>query len=218
MQIEPHPNAAKNTPKMLGPQTAKNANSVDFGNFLSLLTTQLKNQDPLEPEKSTDFIAQLANFSSVEQEVKMNEFLSQISQTLGANPINSLASWVGQKVLPGGRVAFRGSPLEIETNISNSEKQAVLIVRDSSGNEVQRIDLAPGTKKISWEGKTQTGGTLPSGEYDLSVEVSSEGKIVSHQPAGTFSRVVEARLDGDKTVLVLENGINAKASAVTAVR
>ena len=218
MQIQPYPTTTGANQKSGQAPTAQNTNSVDFGNFLQLLTTQLRNQDPLEPEKSTAFVAQLANFSSVEQEVKMNKFLAHISESLGANPVNSLASWVGQTVMPGGRVSFRGAPLSIETSVPDGAKHAVLVVKDSNGNEVQRLDLAPGTKNFSWDGKTQTGGSLPPGEYDLSVEISSGGKIISHHPAGVFSRVVEARLDGDTTVLVLENGITIKAGAVTAVR
>jgi len=218
MQIDSAP--AVNRPKhnKTNPQQKNDANSVDFGNFLSLLTTQLKNQDPLEPEKSTDFIAQLANFSSVEQEVKMNEFLSRISQSLGSNPVNSLASWIGQKVMPGGQVQFLGNALQIETDIPAGEKNAALVVRDSNGNAVQRIKLAPGTKNFSWDGRTQAGGTLPSGQYDLSVEISTDGKVVAQRPVGVFSKVIEARIEGDKTVLVLENGTQAKASTVTAVR
>jgi len=218
MQIDSAPAVNRPEHNKAKPQQKKDANSVDFGNFLSLLTTQLKNQDPLEPEKSTDFIAQLANFSSVEQEVKMNEFLSRISQSLGSNPVNSLASWIGQKVMPGGQVQFLGNALQIETDIPDGEQNAALVVRDSNGNQVQRIKLAPGTKNFSWDGRTQAGGTLPSGQYDLSVEVSTDGKVVSQRPVGVFSKVIEARIEGDKTVLVLENGIQAKASTVTAVR
>ena len=218
MQIDSAPAVNRSKHNKTNPQQKKDANSVDFGNFLSLLTTQLKNQDPLEPEKSTDFIAQLANFSSVEQEVKMNEFLSRISQSLGSNPVNSLASWIGQKVMPSGQVQFLGNALQIETDIPAGEKNAALVVRDSNGNAVQRIKLAPGTKNFSWDGRTQAGGTLPSGQYDLSVEISTDGKVVAQRPVGVFSKVIEARIEGDKTVLVLENGIQAKASTVTAVR
>ena len=69
----------------------------DFETFLKMLTTQLKNQDPLNPIESSDFAVQLATFSSVEQQVMTNDLLTGLSGQMGQMGMAQLASWVGME-------------------------------------------------------------------------------------------------------------------------
>ncbi|VAW04118.1 Flagellar basal-body rod modification protein FlgD, partial [hydrothermal vent metagenome] len=85
------------------PADAPNVNGVDFQNFLTLLTAQLRNQDPLSPADSTEFVAQLASFSSVEQLVRANGQLETISSAITGGGIDQYADWIGRSAeAPGG--------------------------------------------------------------------------------------------------------------------
>ena len=76
--------ATAQTAQSFGSQASpQQSGSSDFTTFLKLLTAQLRNQDPLKPLDSTEFVAQLATFSSVEQQVKTNDTLATIQQLLG---------------------------------------------------------------------------------------------------------------------------------------
>ncbi len=193
-------------------------NAAGFDTFLKLLTTQMKSQDPLNPLKSTDFIAQLANFSSVEQEVRMNESLSKIEAALGGDTANALAGWVGQSVRAEGKVRFQGRPLEIEIDPTAGAEKAQLVVRDNTGNEVQRLSVPLDQPTFSWNGAAQNGVSLPPGDYELSIESFFQGKMIDSHPVGTFANVVEAQLDRGKVSLILDNGLKVAADAVSAVR
>ncbi|MEO1532985.1 MAG: flagellar hook capping FlgD N-terminal domain-containing protein, partial [Pseudomonadota bacterium] len=69
----------------------------DFESFLTLLTAQLQNQDPLQPIDSTEFVAQLASFSTVEQLIGTNERLDALTQDVAAGDLAALAGWIGQE-------------------------------------------------------------------------------------------------------------------------
>lgn len=74
---------------------AREANEVDYDAFLTLLVAQLKNQDPTEPMDSTQYLAQLASFSSVEQQIKTND---QLGQILAAEQIGQASGLIGKHV------------------------------------------------------------------------------------------------------------------------
>ena len=77
------------------PASTGSAKTVDYQSFLKLLVAQMKNQDPTAPMESTDFVAQLATFSSVEQSVQMN---SKLEQLLQASQLAQAGSIIGRTV------------------------------------------------------------------------------------------------------------------------
>ena len=79
--------------------------SVDFQNFLTLLTAQLRNQDPLNPSDSTEFVAQLAQFTSVEQLVNVNNKIDKLASALVAEGIDKYSSWIGKQAEVGSSPA-----------------------------------------------------------------------------------------------------------------
>lgn len=88
--------------------SAKDAINSDFETFLIMLTTQMQNQDPLNPIDSSDFAVQLATFSSVEQQVKTNDLLTSLGQQFELMGLSQLAGWVGMEA----RVAPRPNSTE----------------------------------------------------------------------------------------------------------
>src|SRR5690606_25523957 len=85
----------------------------DFETFLVMLTTQMQNQDPLNPIQSSDYAAQLATFSGVEQQVKTNTLLESLSTQLGLSGMAQMAAWVGMEARVTAPVLFEGTPLTL---------------------------------------------------------------------------------------------------------
>ena len=119
----------------------KKATPSDYETFLTMLTTQLENQDPLDPVESQDLAVQLATFSGVEQQTLTNELLSQLSQALGAGSMSEMSNWIGREVLSDELVSFSGAPIEVEFGIPDQATSAELIVLDSNDREVQRLTV-----------------------------------------------------------------------------
>ena len=136
--------AATNTAptKATGSEAATNAVAGDFQTFLQLLTTQMKNQDPLKPMESTEFVAQLASFSGVEQQVRANDRLDRIIEVLSGGSAEGLAAWVGREVRAPTTAAFAGTPLEVEVTPVKDADRAVLVVRNDFGDVVARKEVA----------------------------------------------------------------------------
>ncbi|MCB1369154.1 MAG: hypothetical protein KDK00_15410 [Rhodobacteraceae bacterium] len=190
----------------------------DFETFLTLLTTQLRNQDPLKPLESTEFVAQLASFSAVEQQVRTNDALGRIEAALGGSSASGLAAWIGMEVKTTQAVNFEGQPVTLVTDIARSADRAELVVRDRTGAAIQRLAVPTESTSIEWAGVTDDGGPLPAGEYAISVESYRGEALLASNPVATYGRVTEARLDGAETTLVLADSSEVPASGVMALR
>ncbi len=146
---------------------AANELAGDFETFLTLLTAQLKNQDPLKPMESTEFVAQLANFSSVEQQVRTNDRLDEIAAALGGDTSTGLAAWIGREVRAPGKAAFSGVPVEVEVQPLKDVDQAVLVVRNDFDQVVARRAVDPTAASVVWDGTNEAGTEAAHGVYAL---------------------------------------------------
>lgn len=191
---------------------------ADFDTFLSLLTAQLRNQDPLEPVNSTDFVAQLAQFSAVEQQVQTNNVLTGILGLLGGGDVSSLASWLGAEVQSSGPVFFDGSPVALTTTPTPDATQSNLVVRNLAGDVVARQPVDGADKQVSWNGLDLNGVGAPDGLYSFTVESANGTEILPTQQAAGFTKVEEVRVDGEEPVLVLQGGDTVALDDVLAVR
>jgi flagellar basal-body rod modification protein FlgD len=192
--------------------------SSDFETFLKMLTVQMKNQDPLSPIKSEDFAVQLATFSGVEQAVRTNDLLTALGAQMGTAGMAQLAGWVGMQARAPVPGYFDGAPLAIAPNPSLTADSAVLVVRNESGAEVQRTNIPLSKAPFDWAGVRDNGTPFPQGLYRFEVESYSNGSLTQTSTAETYGTVIEARLDGGQTVLVLQGGAEVQADDVTALR
>ncbi|NOX39426.1 MAG: hypothetical protein GXP05_02620 [Alphaproteobacteria bacterium] len=199
-----------------GPAT-KSATS-DFQTFLTLLTTQLKNQDPLKPLESSAFVAQLASFSAVEQQVRTNDTLGQIKSLLGGASATGLSSWIGTDVRVAKDAQFTGAPIDVYLAPDKQADRADLVVTDATGHIVQRLPIGLNETVVQWAGVAPDGSPLAPGRYKLAVESFQGSTLMGSKQASIYARVQEARLDGDTTKLVLADGTVIAADAVTAIR
>jgi flagellar basal-body rod modification protein FlgD len=197
----------------------RTAISADFDTFLKMLTTQMQNQDPLNPIDSADYAVQLATFSGVEQQMKTNQLLDALGSQFGVMGMSQLAAWVGQEARAAAPVWKGSDPVTVTYVADAQADRAVLAVKDHAGNLVAREDVPLGSGPYQWLGGDAAGNPLPAGLYTLSLE-SYRGaeQLGAATEVESYARIVEARGGASGTSLVLEGGVEVAATKVTALR
>lgn len=190
----------------------------DFNTFLRMLTVQMQNQDPLNPIESADYAVQLATFSGVEQQVRANQLLSQLSGQFGLMGMTQLAGWVGQEARTAGPIQYDGRPITLSPTTATTADSAVLVVLDAKGAVVAREALPLGTAPYQWLGADAAGNPLPPGRYSLSIESRLGDQTLRTDPVEAYHPILEVRRNGDAVRLVLNGGIEVDAATVTALR
>lgn len=216
-------NASAATSAANGPATKSEksaaASASDFNNFLSLLTAQLRNQDPLSPLDSTQFVEQLASFSSVEQQIETNRLLEEMVSGAGNSDLGAATSWIGKEVEAETKTAhFSGDPLSFEIPARAGATPAEFVVRSASGSVIYHEALRAGQTTITWNGINSSGDAAFEGDYKVSVEYALEDGSAESGPLRTTARVTEARLVDGALSLLLANGALIDPATVSAVR
>lgn len=191
--------------------------SSDFETFLKMLTTQIKNQDPLNPMEGTEFAVQLATFSGVEQQVQTNALLQQLLSG-GTNGLGELSGWIGRDVRTTAPVWFDRSPLTMTVNPAAGADTVTLITLDARGNEVSREEIGAGSGEIDWQGRDAQGNVLPAGIYQFRVVSAEDGEVINTSDVGVYTRVTGAELVGGTPRLILTGGATAELEDISAVR
>ncbi|MBW6416209.1 flagellar hook capping FlgD N-terminal domain-containing protein [Celeribacter sp. PS-C1] len=193
--------------------------SADFETFLTMLTVQMQNQDPLNPIESTDYAVQLATFSEVEQAVLTNDLLEQLSSQLSLMGFSQLSGWVGQDARSGAAAYFNGNaPVSLSGDFATAANSAVLIVRDRNGNVVQEVPIDPKQKTFEWAGSVNGATPVEAGLYSFEIENYYNDDYLSTTSVESYSKIIEARADSGDIILVLEGGNEIGSSDVTALR
>jgi len=190
---------------------------ADFDTFLTMLTTQMKNQDPLNPVESSDFAVQLATFSGVEQQVQTNDLLRAMGAAGAMGGLSQFAGWVGMDVRSTAPVQANGNPVELHYQLPLGAVASELVLRDGSGLEVRRITVT-GPGPMVWDGTGASGLPLPAGEYDASLESRDAAGTVTTDAVSSYGRVAELRAEPDGAVVVLDTGARVPVSEITALR
>jgi flagellar basal-body rod modification protein FlgD len=185
--------------------------------FLKLLTTQLKSQDPMNPMKGQEFAAQLAQFSSLEQLLNINDTLgNQGSSTeLLASRVNSsmAADFLGKEVQAGGNALQWNGDDEVAMgfDLAGPAADVRVTIQDATGRPVfeQTMGgLSAGFHEFAWDGANADGDEVARGTYTFSVEATdSNGTAIEAAPfqSGTVDRVTFG--EGEPTLWVNGNQI-----------
>jgi flagellar basal-body rod modification protein FlgD len=191
-------------------QTARAGLTDNFDTFLTLLTTQLQNQDPLSPIDSTEFTTQLVQFSGVEQQIRMNDQLEALFGLQQSSFAASMASYLDRDVLlDASTVTYDGStPIELRYRVDPSATDATLTVRDSSNRIVYQGALPTGQGELpfTFEGERTDGTTLPAGAYSFSFGARNiAGESVTSGGA-VFARVLGLDFSGASPAVTTSAG------------
>jgi flagellar basal-body rod modification protein FlgD len=190
----------------------------DLETFLRLLTTQMKNQDPLNPMESSEFAVQLATFSGVEQQVRTNQLLESLAGQHSLSGLAELAGWVGMEARVAAPVQFTGTPVSLSPAPDQGADQAVLVTYDSQNREVKREAASPTATALTWVGTDGNGGVLPAGAYSFKLESYRTGTLMSSKPVEAYATVTEVRNSAAGPVVVLASGATVPAASVSALR
>lgn len=140
--------------------------------FLDLMLTQMQNQDPLNPMESGDFLAQLAQFGTVNGITELQNSFSVLADQLQSNQALQASTLVGRSVLVEGDSAehIQGSQFKAAVNTDTSVDQLLVNIVDASGQQVQQLNLgaqSPGSVNFVWDGKDVDGNEVPNGTYSI---------------------------------------------------
>ncbi|MCA2011968.1 flagellar hook capping FlgD N-terminal domain-containing protein [Pararhodobacter sp. CCB-MM2] len=188
---------------------------TDYITFLQMLTTQMQNQDPLNPMEASDFAVQLATFAGVEQATYTNQLLGAMMSQTG---LSDLGNWVGMEARIYGGAYFDGSPVELTPDPALGADEVTLIVRDSNGVIVDNRSIDPEGLSYSWDGTDSSGNPLPDGSYTFEIESKLNGETLDTSPVAAYVEIMEARYEGGATMLVLPGGFYVDSSSVTGLR
>jgi flagellar basal-body rod modification protein FlgD len=151
--------------------------SGNFSTFLTLLTTQLQNQDPLSPMDSNQFTQQLVQYSQVEQQISSNENLKTlIAQSQSQGGVMA-ASYLGKKVtVTDGRAPLSNGAATWDYTLKNQAAKSVLAVTNAAGQIVYTgtAESGAGAHRFAWDGKSTGGQKLPDGVYTLNVYAKAQ--------------------------------------------
>lgn len=202
------------------PETADASNdrrliSSDFETFLSMLTTQVVNQDPLNPMDSTEFAVQLATFSTVEQQVKTNELLGQ----LASSGLSQVAGWVGMEGRAAVPARYEGKALTVETAPTAEAQRAELVIANAFGSVVDRFDIAVQGGAVDWPRAGGGNVAFEPGTYQFEVvSYDASGQALDRTVPEVYGRITEVRAGADGTEVVFASGEAVPASEIDAIR
>ncbi|MEY3778115.1 MAG: Basal-body rod modification protein FlgD [Pseudomonadota bacterium] len=188
--------------------TAKGGTTAGMGqkDFLTLFTTQLKCQDPLDPVKNEAFVAQLAQFSQLEATTGMAETLKAYVASMSGERMMSSTSMIGKTVaVPDAPAVIQGGKaVQGFIALPNGAEGVKLQVFNDKGQQVAMQTLgaqAIGDMPWVWDGSSDSGAKVPDGQYFFKATVVSQGKT-SNPSVNVLSTVTGVNQQADKTILL----------------
>jgi flagellar basal-body rod modification protein FlgD len=192
--------------------TGSSANStLTEANFLTLLTTQLENQNPLNPMSSSDFAAELAQFSTASGVAGIQTSLTGIASQI------TTAGGVQASNLVGHNVAVTGNSLLLGSTgsaygaftLPAAASDAVVTVADTTGKTIAKLDLGAlgtGAQSFSWNGEDSDGSTVAPGNYQFSVAAVNSAGVAMTATTSTVAQVTGVAFGGTNGPVVDLNG------------
>lgn len=166
-------------------QAANEQNAVlGKDDFLMLLVTQLENQDPLDPMDNTEFVAQLATFSSLEQLQNVNTGLEQVKDSMSVMNQGQAVSYIGKNVRAAGSAlqVADGQTDPIRFSLNEDAASVFVSIYDEMGGYVASIEhggMSAGENELTWDGKDNNGELVDDGVYHFEIAaVNSDGDAV----------------------------------------
>lgn len=207
--------SVSNTNSAANQLAASSSSAAELQNsFLTMLVTQMSNQDPLNPMDNSQLTSQLAQISTVSGMQTMNATLSQLLAQVSASRAMDSAALIGHTVMvPGKDVTVSGgAPTKFGIDLPATADAVTVDVLDKDGNVVRTIDMkgqTAGVHDVTWDGKNNAGGVVPDGQYTFRVNATADGKTV--QPVALVYGKVQA-ISGDANGVLVDIGSGRTAN------
>lgn len=201
--------AAQTQAALAAAQAKKSANNLGIEDFLTLMTAQLKNQDPMKPLEGTEFVAQLAQFGTVSGVQKMQDSIASLASSLRSTQVLNGTSLVGHDVMAqtDSFTLTEGVGIAGEVDVPSGAATLQIRITDSSGALVREITTEPttGINTFTWDGKRADGTFAASGEYEIEA-IAANGDINASIEVLMAGRVSSVTIDSQGTGLTLNTG------------
>jgi len=184
---------------------------MDKDAFMKLFVAQLKHQDPLKPMSDKESIAQMAQFSQLEQMSNMTKTMEGIALGFKKQLTIQASNLIGKNILSNGNgMSKSGSDVSgVALDIPKGMKTVTINVHDTEGNIVKTVilkDPQAGKKDFKWDGKDQNGNDLKDGNYSVSVVAEDKAGKKYLVPTQVEGKVKSVEIVNGEQVLMLENG------------
>lgn len=192
------------------PVSTKN-NTLGQEQFLTLLVAQMQNQDPLNPADATEFTAQLAQYSQLEQLFNLNTTMDKLAEAQNNSERLTALSLIGKEVVvEGSSFSFDGTEAQIGYKVDGIASEITLQIQNSFGQTVATIN-APDTDKgnhfLAWNGQDMAGNQLPSGTYSIVINAKTDGDLSSVAVSPLVrAEVTGLDLSGSEPLIVTASG------------
>jgi flagellar basal-body rod modification protein FlgD len=170
------------------PATDPNSATMTQSQFLQLMVAQLQAQDPTNPVDNSQFVSQMAQFStlSATQDVSntVTALSSQLSDSMSTSQVLSSANLVGRQVLvPATTTTLGTDPISGAANLTTAGDVTIKITDPASGSVIRSIDLGsqqPGLAKFTWDGKDDAGNPVAAGNYTISATSTGTDSLTTY--------------------------------------
>lgn len=185
---------------------------MDQNDFLTLMTAQLKNQDPFAPVDNTQMVAQMAQFSQLAGVSEMNTTLKAIADRLNGTSTGDAMSWIGRTVLTPGETAYprTDGTLGGTIELGGDAADVNVSISDANGRLLKTMSLGPQSKgsiDFEWDGSTDSADPAGSGPFTVKVAArNADGGSVAAQPL-VWAPVTSVTLGSDGTPVLTLPGI-----------
>lgn len=170
-----------------------------FDTFLKLLTTQMKNQDPLKPEDPNQMTQQLVSFANVEQNIATNNRLDRLIALQQNSDAGAAMSYIGKTVVvDGDRLPLQEGRGTFTYNLAQQAQNVRIDIFDSSGTKVRTVtgETGTGAHAFTWDGKDNYNNTLPDGVYRVNVAATDNNEQAVRSTVGIWGQVTGVDLSG----------------------
>jgi flagellar basal-body rod modification protein FlgD len=204
--------SATNTSTSSSTTNSSKTLASNFQTFLTLLTTQLQNQDPTSPMDSNEFTQQLVMYSQVEQQIDTNSKLDSLISLSGNQTSNLAMSYLGKNVvLSDGTGQLYGGTADWTYGLANSAQSTTLTIKDADGNVVYSktaatADNTAGTHDFKWDGTKNNGETASAGLYTLTVSATAADGTAIKTSIASKVGVTGVDLSGSSPQLIVGTG------------
>jgi flagellar basal-body rod modification protein FlgD len=192
---------------------------MDQTDFLTLMTAQLKNQDPFEPVDNTAMVAQMAQFSSLAGISEMNSTLKALAEKMSGTSLGDAIGYVGKTVLVQGATAYprTGGGLAGAVDLDKDATSVTITIQNANGETLRTVDLGAQSKGAiawDWDGTTDSGEPAGEGPFTVKASARNVDEVVTSRPL-VWAPVTSVSMGADGAPVLTLPGIgNVPLSAV----
>jgi flagellar basal-body rod modification protein FlgD len=182
----------------------------NFDSFLTLLTAQLKYQDPLSPMDATQFTTQLVQFTGVEQAIHQNESLETLISLQKDAGVGSAVGYIGKTVTANGNsISLSGGSATVSYTLAGPAASTTISILDSQGKVIKTLtgDKTVGAHTVAWDGRGDDNVLRPDGAYTVRVSAKDSNDNPVSVTTGTTGVVTKVALNNGKVTLTVGSNL-----------